>query len=359
MIAESFELHEPTSLQEALHLAHDFPGKFRYLAGGTDILPGLFRGLGSAPHLISLEGVPELRAFDPEHGVVGASTWLSTLERDPILAARFPALAQAAHNVASPSIRNSATLGGNLLLDTRCIFYNQSQFWRESNGYCLKFQGTECQVVPKGAKCYAVYSGDLAPALLALGAVVEIAGPRRRRQVPLGTLFPASGDGREPYRLGPEEILVSIGLPHSNLGSAYAKLRARGMPDFPEAAASVALHATDQRLDYFRIALSGVGSRPVVLDELTEPYLGHPLPEADISKISQEVRRWVHPVANTHLLSDYRQHATSHLVRTQLERLWNAAKESTSGSPSPPSSSPGAPSKKSSRPPRISGFGKR
>ncbi|MGI0130255.1 MAG: FAD binding domain-containing protein, partial [Thermoplasmata archaeon] len=164
MHLDPFELHRPTSLEETLRLASGLAGRFDYLAGGTDLLPNYKMHLNLRPHVIALDAVPELVGRSVDR--LGAMERLADLERDTALCAEYPVLADALGEVATPLVRASGTVGGNLLVETRCFFFNQGAAWRQSLGYCLKADGDRCHVVPQKTRCYATFSGDLAPALM-------------------------------------------------------------------------------------------------------------------------------------------------------------------------------------------------
>ncbi len=167
------------------------------------------------------------------HGVrIGAGVTIAALARDPVIASALSrGGARPPMAIAGPGHRGWATVGGNLCLDTRCIYYNQSEWWRRANGYCLKHRGDTCHVAPQGQRCHAAFTGDLAPALLALGAEVEIAGTQGRRRIPLGELYVE--DGRAHLALAADELVVAVHLPQDPPPSAYAKVRVRGAIDYP------------------------------------------------------------------------------------------------------------------------------
>ena len=234
MHLDPFELHRPTSLDATVALASDLAGRFDYLAGGTDLLPNYKMHLNLRPHLIALDSVPELQGHSVER--LGAMERLAELERDPTIRDAYPGLADALGEVATPLVRASGTVGGNLLVETRCFFFNQSYFWRASLGFCLKADGDRCHVVPQKERCYATFSGDLAPALLALDAEVEVAGAAGRRRMPLAALYDAEGDGIKRTKLAAGDVIVAVHLPRSARGlkGRYKKLRVRPSYDFPE-----------------------------------------------------------------------------------------------------------------------------
>ena len=327
MHLDPFELHRPESVAETVRLAGELAGQFDFVAGGTDLLPNYKMHLNVKPHLIALDRVPELTGHDL--GRIGAMARLADLERDPRLRATYPALADALGEVATPLVRASGTLGGNLLVETRCFFFNQSEFWRESLGYCLKADGDRCHVVPQKARCYATFSGDLAPALLALGAEVEVAGPGGARRSPLAELYDAAGDGIRRHRLAPGELVVAVDLPESarGLGSAYRKLRIRPTFDFPELGVAVALRERDGRVESLALAAGGLETYPRRYDALTAPLLGQALDDAALEGLAEAFRREVRPVHNTFLDPAYRKR----MAGVYLKRAVLAARDRSRG----------------------------
>ncbi|HTZ61664.1 MAG TPA: FAD binding domain-containing protein [Thermoplasmata archaeon] len=319
MHLDPFELHRPASLDETLRLAGDLAGRFDYLAGGTDLLPNYKMHLNLRPHLIALEDVPELRGHSLER--LGAMERLADLERDAELAAAYPALADAVREVATPLVRSSGTVGGNLLVETRCFFFNQSYFWRASLGFCLKADGDRCHVVPQKERCYATFSGDLAPALLALDAEVEVAGPEGRRRMPLSALYDAGGDGIRRTRIAPGEVVVAVHLPASARGlrSRYRKLRVRPSYDFPELGVAAAGRWSDEgRIERLTIAMGGAETYPRRFDALTSALEGSNLSDDRARALGDAIAREVRPVHNTFLLPDYRRRMVAVYVRRAL-----------------------------------------
>ena len=320
MHLDPFELHSPTTVEETVALARELAGQFDYLAGGTDLLPNYKMHLNLRPHLVALEDVRELAGHSVER--LGAMSRLADLERDPELARAWPVLADAVAEVATPLVRASGTVGGNLLVETRCFFFNQSYFWRASLGFCLKADGDRCHVVPQKETCYATFSGDLAPALLACDAEVELAGPTGRRRLPLAELYDRQGDGIHRVTIAPGELLVAVHRPAAARGrrGRYLKLRVRPAYDFPELGVAVAGRwSEDGRVDELRLAVGGADPRPVRFDELTGPLVGQRLDDARRRALGDEVARRVRPVHNTFLLPEYRKKMVAVFVRRALE----------------------------------------
>lgn len=317
----SFELRQPATLQEAVRAIAADPGA-RLLAGGTDLLPNLRRGIEQPPLLVSLARVAGLQdmAFDANGLRLGAGVTLARLACDAALQLHYPAIAQAAAAVAGPAHRSAATLAGNLCQDTRCVYYNQSEWWRAANNYCLKRGGETCHVAPQGARCHAAFSGDLAPALLALGAEVELASTRGSRRLPLAELY--RDDGAAHLTLARDELLVrvSVPAPSSTQRSGYRKARTRGAMDFALAGVACALEVQDSVLTELRVALSGTNSLPFVLAG-TEALIGQPLDEAGLTQLGKLVQKQVSPMRSTATPSNYRRLVASTLAQRLVREL--------------------------------------
>lgn len=306
-----FVYAEPRSLAEACALLANEPSA-RVFAGGTDLLPNLRHGIGAPRVLVSLaqiEGIDGITA-DEEGLHLGARTTLAQLAGSRLVRERVPAVAQAAASVAAPAHRNAATLGGNLALDTRCIYYNQSEWWREANGYCLKHRGTRCHVAPQGNHCHAAYAGDVAPALLALGAEIEIANAAGARRVPLAAVY--RDDGRAHLALQPADILTHVHVPTAAtaLRSGYVKARVRGAMDFPLAGVAAALALDGPCIARLSVALTGVASRPFVLRE-TEAFVGGRVVEGMLRALGKLIERQVSPMRTTTVSAHYRRKVAS------------------------------------------------
>ena len=211
-----FAVFRPTNLTELLDMRREDAGA-QLLAGGTDLIVNIRRGIARPDRLIELNGVAELRHIESFGGKgagglrIGAAVTLAMLIDNPLVRSTYPIIVEAAQEVAAATHREIATVGGNLCLDTRCVFYNQSEWWRRSNNYCLKSRGTICHVAPKGDHCFAAFSGDLAPALIVLGADVEILGTSGERRLPLQDIY--ADDGMAHLLLAKDECLVAVRLP--------------------------------------------------------------------------------------------------------------------------------------------------
>jgi 4-hydroxybenzoyl-CoA reductase subunit beta len=285
----------------------------RYIAGGTDLLVNMRHGLGNPDLLIDLSAIPELTEVAVcESGVrIGSMVTIAALARHSEIGRRYRALAEAAEAIAGPGHRAMATVGGNLCLDTRCIYYNQSEWWRRANSYCLKHGGDTCHVAPQGRRCHAAFTGDLAPALLALGAEVEIAGEHGRRRAPLGALYVE--DGLAPLALASHELVVAAYLPPSPPASSYAKVRVRGAIDYPLAGVAVALGMVDGRVNALRVGLTGTNSRPFLVAG-TDAFVGRRIDEGVLSDVDRLVQRQVQPMRTTIASAHYRRLAAAALA---------------------------------------------
>ncbi len=212
-----------------------------------------------------------------------------------------------------------ATVGGNLCLDTRCIYYNQSEWWRSANAYCLKNRGETCHVAPQGQRCHAAFSGDLAPALLVYGAEVDIAGAKGQRRIPLSELYVE--DGKAHLTLAPGELLVAVHLPAAPPAAAYEKVRVRGAIDFPLAGVAAALATAGTNVGSLRIALTGTNSRPFLLAG-TQGFAGRSVDEKLLQEIDRLVQKQVQPMRTTIASANYRRVAAAALARRLTARLF-------------------------------------
>ncbi|MDE2300709.1 MAG: 4-hydroxybenzoyl-CoA reductase subunit beta [Burkholderiales bacterium] len=301
-----FELKRAASLAEAAAWLAAYP-RARLLAGGTDLVPNLRRGIDGAPVLVDLGGVRGLCDITANDAglTLGAGVTLARLALDASVAQRYPALTEAARAVAGPGHRSVATVAGNLCQDTRCIYYNQSAWWRAANDHCLKLDGSVCHVAPQGQRCHAAFSGDLAPALLVLGAQVELVSACGARRLPLAALY--RDDGAAHLTLARDEVLASVHVPAAPPGMrcGYRKARTRAAMDFPLAGVACALALRDGTLAAIEVALTGTQSRPLRLAG-TEALLGAPFDEGARAALGKLVQKQVSPMRTTATPSNYR-----------------------------------------------------
>jgi len=318
-----FRLLNPASVDEAVAAGRSHPGS-RYVAGGTDLLVNLRRGIGGVDALIDLTGIGELNRIDDSGPglIIGSMVGIAEIASNKRFATHYTALAEAARAIAGPGHRTLATVGGNLCLDTRCVYYNQSDWWRSANGFCLKHRGDVCHVAPQGQRCHAAYSGDLAPALLVLGAEVEIARYGGRRRIPLSDLYVE--DGRAHLALEPGEIVVAVHLPANAPASTYMKVRQRGAVDFPLAGVAVALATKDGKVESLRVAVTGANSRPILIDG-TDKLCGRAMDAKLLKDVDRLVQKQVQPMRTTLISSNYRRLAAAALAKRAIEKLTAAA----------------------------------
>jgi 4-hydroxybenzoyl-CoA reductase subunit beta len=320
MTLTDFRLAQPASIDDAVAACCQNPGS-RYIGGGTDLLVNMRRGIAGPRVLVDLTGIGELTDIKADTGgvTVGAGVTLAALARNATIAGQYRAVAQAAVMIAGPGHRAMATVGGNLCLDTRCIYYNQSEWWRSANAFCLKNRGTTCHVAPQGQRCHAAFSGDLAPALMVCGAEVDIAGARGRRRIPLSELYVE--DGKAHLALAEGELLVAVHLPPAPPPSAYQKVRQRGAIDFPLAGVAVALATTGANIDSLRVALTGTNSRPFLLAG-ADAFAGRAVDDKLLQEIDRLVQKQVQPMRTTLAPANYRRLAAAALARRLTAKLF-------------------------------------
>jgi len=319
-----FELIQPHSLQEACSILEKHDRRAVVLAGGTALLVGLRYRLSKPEVVVDLKGLTNLGLVDRSGSgglVIGSMVTLGTIEKSPVVLNECPPLCQAARLVAVPSIRQGATLGGNLCLDTRCIYYNQSEFWRSGLEACFKLGGKVCNAVEKGRHCQAVYQGDLGPVLMALGAEVKIVSAKGEKMIPLADFF--TGRGEKPNVLKPDEILVEIRIPPFGRGAAaaYEKLRVREGMDFPMAGVAVHVRRNqDGTIEEAKIILGAVGSSPTEVSKASGLLEGRKPTDDLLRSVCGEVRDRAQPVGNLAMNAGYRRKMVGALVKRALRR---------------------------------------
>ena len=329
-----FEFIQPHSLQEACSILGEHDKKAAILAGGTALMVGLRYGLSKPAVVIGLKGLTELDYVDRNGSgglAIGSMVSLETLEKSPIVLNEYPALAQAAQFVAVPPIRHKATVGGNLCLDTRCIYHNQSEFWRSGLKACFKRGGNLCNAVEKGRRCQAVYQGDLGPVLLALGAQVKIVSAKGEKIIPLAEFF--TGRGEKPNVLKPDEILVEIRIPPSGHGVAgvYEKLRVREGMDFPMAGVAVMVkRIPNGTIEQAKVVLGAVGSSPAEVPKAATLLEGNKPTDDLLQSVSREAVDRALAVGNLAMNASFRRKMVGVLVKRALRRALGMAPENRS-----------------------------
>src|SRR5260221_9398276 len=321
-----FRYLAPRYLAEAAQLLVRGGDQAMLGAWGSALSPNMHRRHFSPPVLIGLRGIPELKSISgsSDQGMcIGAGVTLTRLAEHPVLLAHYPALATAAGSVSTPQLRNAGTIGGNLLLDTRCNYYNQTEFWRRSIGYCMKKDGDVCLVAPGSPRCWAVSSADTAPVLVSLGASVRLVSARGERVIPVHELF--RDDGMYPYTKAADEILTEIILPPATgWQSVYLKLRRRGSFDFPILGVAVALRpAGDGSIADAPITLGAVGSHLVQSKHAGACLIGQHLTPEKIDAVATLPAKRAKPLDNADLSMNYRKQLATIYVRRALGHFVN------------------------------------
>lgn len=311
MISSKFEYRKPTTVDEAVELYGEFEGGAVYLSGGTDLVPRMKLGLEKPVAVIDLKGIEALNRIEDQGKWIriGSLVSLFDLRQDKRVCELFPALRCSLEATSCETLQLRGTIGGNLLQDCRCLFYNQSEFWRKSKGFCLKMGGEKCNAVPGAKTCFANYCSDNATSLLALSAELELSGPNGSRRITMDELYTGKSD--RPFSLQPGEILTSIFVANKKTLGGYEKLRVRGAIDYP--LLGVAFSFADGSGS---LAVGGIGARPVVA-QLDKPS------KETLQKAIEVVSKQINPVNNTILDRDYRKR----MVPTLAERLVNKVME--------------------------------
>jgi 4-hydroxybenzoyl-CoA reductase subunit beta len=293
------------------------------VAGGTDLYPNMKRRQFEPKVLVGLGAVAELRGVRGrarDGFTIGACTTLATLARHPDIVRHYPGLATAAGLVSSPQLRNMGTIGGNLCVDTRCNYYNQSFAWRKAIGFCMKKDGDICLVAPGSPRCWAVSSSDTAPVAWSLGARVRLVGPAGERVIPAEALY--RDDGIEYLAKQPNEILTELILPPvDGQRSAYMKLRRRGSFDFPVLGVAVSVRLDGDTVRAARIVLGAVASQPREATKASAALVGQPLSVEAIEAVADLAAGPSKPLDNTDFTHPYRKKMTRVFVRRALRKI--------------------------------------
>jgi len=307
-----FEYRAPRTVAGAVAiLAGEGPAAMA-VAGGTDLLPNMKRRHQAPKVLVSLRGIPELKALNGSFGGAVTLNEIVRYEKTPT------ALRQAAAQVATPQIRNMGTLGGNLCLDTRCNYYNQTYEWRKAIDFCLKKDGKTCWVATASKRCVAVSSTDTAPALIALNAKVKLVSARGEREIPVESLY--KNDGIEYLTRAPDEILTEVRVP-AGWKSTYWKLRRRGSFDFPILGVAVALKFEKDVISDARMALGAVASRPFLVEKAGEFLKGKTLSDEVIAHAAELAANRAKPMDNTDMDLYWRKEVTDDFAGYALREL--------------------------------------
>ena len=314
------EFVAPRSLDQLLAHLKEHAAESLIVAGGTDAVPNLKHRLHEPRFVVSIGAIDSLRgvreAADGLH--LGPLVTLSDLAAHDAVRRDFPGLAKAASLVAGPQLRNMGTLGGNLCLDTRCTYYNQTFFWREALGFCLKKSGTVCHVVPQGKRCVAAHSSDVAPMLIALGASVDVTGAGGTRTLAVDDFF--VGDGVHNNVLQPGEVVTRVFVPAAarGLAAGYQKLRPRAAIDFPMLSVAFTARIVEGTCTAATLVVSAIAARPRVIGGVETIVTGKPLDAAAIDALAQAAYRQCRALINVPYDQEYRQEMVPVFVRRAI-----------------------------------------
>ncbi len=316
---DGFVYRHASSWEDALALWQSNP-EAQYIAGGTDLLPNVKHGLFAPKLLVGIGGVPAGVRREAEAIVISAATRLDDLAVDSSIREHLAPLAQAAALVASPQLRAMATLGGNVMLDTRCMYYNQTLFWRQALGYCLKAEGTWCHVIAGPKTCVASQSSDTVPVLLALDARLRLLGPEGRRELSIRELY--QYNGMDHLRLTAGELLTDVVIPTPGPGfrGSYSKLRTRDSIDFPQMGLAVCGQWEGSTPRTLEIVVGAVSPQPKPVRGL-DAFVGAPLDDAAIGAIADLVHKQTRPQGSVHGDSNWRRQMAAVFTRRALTAL--------------------------------------
>ena len=302
------EFVAPRTLDDLLAHLREHATESLIVAGGTDAVPNLKHRLHEPRFVVSIGGIEALRGVrDAGDGLhLGPLVTVADLAAHETVRRDIPGLAKAASLVAGPQLRNMGTLGGNLCLDTRCTYYNQTFFWREALGFCLKKSGTVCHVVPQGKRCVAAHSSDVAPMLIALGASVDVTGAGGTRTIAVDDFF--VGDGVHNNVLVPGEVVTRVFVPAASRGLAagYQKLRPRAAVDFPMLSVAFAARMNGAGCESARLVVSAIAAKPRTIGGVDAIVNGRPLDEATAAALGEAAHRQCHPLINVPYDQEYR-----------------------------------------------------
>jgi 4-hydroxybenzoyl-CoA reductase subunit beta len=315
MIATKFEYRSPRRFEEAVSAFQEFEGRAVYLGGGTDLTPRIKLGLEKPRAVIDLKRVSSGGTVE-DQGTwirIGALAPLFDLKHNSLVVSLFPAFRQSLEATSCETLQMRGAIGGNLLQNTRCLFYNQSEFWRKSKGFCLKMGGDRCNAVPGAKRCFANYCSDNAPALCALSTEIELLGPNGSRRLALEDLY--SNESQRPFQLEHGEILTAIYIPKRKTIGGYEKLRLRGAIDYPLLGVAFSSDAAGSH----KLAVGAIGPRPYVVT-MREASVDAAVEAAVTASGS------VTPVGNTVLNPDYRKRMIPVLAGRLVKKVMEAAR---------------------------------
>lgn len=318
-----FEYHVPRTVAEAVRIMGEVGPEGQFVAGGTDLYPNMKRRQQMPKSVISVMRLAELNQItgDGAGGLrIGASVTLTEICDHPIINRDYPVVAKAARTISTPLLRNMGTIGGNLLLDTRCNYYDQNYEWRKGINFCLKKDGDVCWVAPGSSKCWAVQSSDLVPVMVAIGAKLRFASTLGERIVDAAGLY--NDDGIEYLRKRPDELLVDVQLPPTNgWRASYQKLRRRGAFDFPVLGVAAWIKTSNDTVTDAKIVLGAVAPSPVEIAEAAAALTGQPFNEDRIQAAAEAAYVKARPLDNTDFVYQWRKQMARQYTLRALREL--------------------------------------
>ena len=319
-----FTYHEPTSLAELLSIKQELKETCALLAGGTDLIPMLKRRNRIAPHVLNIKRIPDLNriSFSEEKGLhIGCAVTLRDIIDHMVVSKTYPLLTQAAGAVGFNQLRNMATLGGNVCLDNKCSYFNQSAFWWKSRPDCFKRGGDRCYVLKGGKECFALSAADTVSALIALDAELLVRGPEKERRVSAADFY--TGNGRKPHDLREDELVSAILIPSDGRGwkDGFLKKSARGSVDFAIASLSVRLKMKGPFVEDARIALNGVSTKPVRAAEAENYLKGKKVSDETVGHAAETVLKEIKPLSLIGCSPFLRRNVIRAMFEDILERL--------------------------------------
>jgi 4-hydroxybenzoyl-CoA reductase subunit beta len=324
-----FEYRVPRTIAEAVKIVGDVGPTAQFVAGGTDLYPNMKRRQQTPRTVISVMRVPELNQItgDGKSGVrIGASVTLTDIVEHPLINRDYPVIAHAARTISTPILRNMGTIGGNLLLDTRCNYYDQNFEWRKGINFCLKKDGDVCWVAPGSSKCWAVQSSDLVPVMVAIGAKFRLASTLGERMIDAAGFY--NDDGIDYLKKRPDELLVDIHLPPTNgWRASYQKLRRRGAFDFPVLGVAAYIKLEKPRANGSRtindakIVLGGIAPSPMQIAEAGAALIGHAFDDDHIQAAAEAAYIKVRPLDNTDFVMNWRKQMARQYTLRALREL--------------------------------------
>lgn len=318
-----FEYHVPQTIAEAVKIMGNVGPEGQFVAGGTDLYPNMKRRQQMPKNVISVMRLAELNQItgDGASGLrIGASVTLTEICEHPIINRDYPVVAKAARTISTPILRNMGTIGGNLLLDTRCNYYDQNYEWRKGINFCLKKDGDICWVAIGSSKCWAVQSSDLVPVMVAIGAKLRFASTLGERIVEAAGLY--NDDGIDYLRKRPDELLVDIQLPPTNgWRASYQKLRRRGAFDFPVLGVAAWIKTSQDKVIDAKVVLGAIAPSPIEITEAAAALTGQPLDEDHIQAAAEAAYVKARPLDNTDFVYQWRKQMARQYTLRALREL--------------------------------------